>query len=175
MPKDHMPYFMPPLPVYGKAHRELRPIIPPHPTPLPPHPTPSPAKRSPSLFSFLPLPPSPPVPDMMEYKLYAGLIDIITASQIFENAIHAPDAKLSSEYVKDTVAWLEHARDQFAELKDDELVARVNQVIDLLNNTVMKELDQATDFKSYQKDKLSKYMLYLFMLYKLTNSLMSKY
>lgn len=100
-----------------------------------------------------------------EPEPYASSIDVLTASQEVEKAIHSPNRTSTVKYLNSAMTWLQHAYDYFSTAKLYAYQSRTEQVMTLLNNIITR-VKSASNLSAFQNNVIYGYMGVLSSLYK---------
>lgn len=106
---------------------------------------------------------------MYESEPYASLVDIITASQLVENVIHAPDVATATNQLRIAMTWLQHAYNYFVTARMPHYQARTQQTINTLNS-IINQLQTTSNLNTFQNNVIYGFMGVLSALYKEVNS-----
>lgn len=105
-----------------------------------------------------------------EPEPYASLVDVTTASQFVENAIHAPDVATATNQLNMAMTWLQHAYNYFVTAQMPAFQARTQQVMNVLAN-IINQLQTTSNLKMFQDNVMYGFMGVLAALYKDINTI----
>jgi hypothetical protein len=96
---------------------------------------------------------------------YASMVDILTASQYMEYAIHDKTTATTIDHLNQVVEWLTHARDYFAKIDAQNMVMRLNKTIKYIEEKFIAEVKTPNVDLTKIKGKMYKFMGVLGKLY----------
>ncbi len=106
---------------------------------------------------------------------FASLVDVITAAQILENAIHAPNSATTAAYLVNVSQNIKYAHDYVTSANLTELITRTTNIINYINQTLIPQANatNSSTLSTFQKNTLYGFQGVLSRLYYDLNALVT--